>query len=212
MDWTFDGVHLASWLAWAAPALGLACAAVMGLWLVCQHAIAALRSQPVLAADPFTKVLPLPTPPAPPAATMETRADLPAMRTLATALRPPSFNPAMIPARVRDRMRSSIFRRRERRVALRRGGDPLPVDVSDAQGAAPPMPGKILDRSRTGVCLLLDESLPVNTVVSIRSHMYAEDANWVQIRVRHCRPRGDQFVLGCQFTVEQPWSVLLLFG
>ena len=35
---------------------------------------------------------------------------------------------------------------------------------------------------------------------------------WVGVVVRHCRNRGDHFLIGCQFHTTPPWGVLLLFG
>jgi hypothetical protein len=42
---------------------------------------------------------------------------------------------------------------------------------------------------------------------------YAEPSPWVRVQVKRSQPEEDgQWILGCQFTEPQPWSVLLFFG
>lgn len=213
MDAVFDGVQLPAWLMWAAPAVGLAFAAFFGVCLAVHKARAKLRFEVPLNIEAFARAMPVTATARLPSSTPdETRTDRPAMRTLANCPPPPPLRLIPVAPNGRKRGCSSIFRRRERRQALRRGGDPFPVLLRTNPTDEMPYPADVLDRSRTGLCIVVDREYPVTSVIQVRSSMYEEDAVWVPILIRHCRARGDKWVLGCQFTCEQPWSVLLLFG
>jgi hypothetical protein len=97
-------------------------------------------------------------------------------------------------------------------MALRRGSEPFPVDLNDACASGASYLAHILDRSKSGLCIAVSEPVAMDTILSVRSRAYADAAVWVQIRVRHCRQKDHQWLLGCSFVTEQPWSVLLMFG
>src|SRR5262245_32834657 len=103
-----------------------------------------------------------------------------------------------------------LGKRRDKRSALRRKGEPVKVLVT---GAAPePLPGLVVDRSRGGLGLVLHQQVPTGTVLGVRAGAAPEDLPWVQVMVRHCRAHGDSWKVGCQFVEKLPWSVVLLFG
>lgn len=211
MEAIYETVHIPNWLTWAAPVLGGLVASLMAFAVIMQRAQARLRFATATPAGAFLNALPKVPDPAV-RCLAETRTDVPARRTVvAIPVRPPG-RLAPVPAFVRRRGHSSIFRRRERRQALRRGGDPYPVMIRHLGSDLAVLPGDVLDRSRTGMCLAVEGPLAAETVVEVRASIYGDEGVWVPVRVRHCRQRGKKWILGCQFTSEQPWSVLLLFG
>jgi hypothetical protein len=100
----------------------------------------------------------------------------------------------------------------ERRAALRRGGNPVAVLISDAETRAKPSTGWVIDRSTGGLCLSVPEPVVEGTVLSVRTSNAPESIPWVQLEVKNCRLVGKEYELGCQFVRTPPWSVLLLFG
>jgi len=101
---------------------------------------------------------------------------------------------------------------RERRIALRRGGNPVAVLISDAETRSTPSPGWVIDRSTGGLCLSVPDPVVEGTILSVRTSNAPESIPWVQLEVKNCRLVGREYELGCQFVRTPPWSVLLLFG
>jgi hypothetical protein len=99
-----------------------------------------------------------------------------------------------------------------KRSSLRRDGNPIEVLVSAQDGAAPPIPGTVIDRSRGGLRIRVPESLPVSSLLKVRASHSPEELPWVQLDVRNCQAAGDKWDLGCQFTQDHTWGTLLLFG
>jgi hypothetical protein len=100
----------------------------------------------------------------------------------------------------------------ERRGALRRGGNPVAILISDAEARADPTNGYVVDRSTGGLCLSVSNAIPEGTVLSVRTTNAPNTVPWVQIEVKNCRPVGSEYELGCRFVRTPPWSVMLLFG
>jgi hypothetical protein len=99
-----------------------------------------------------------------------------------------------------------------KRGALRRGGNPVPVLVSDLVEPEEAIQGLVLNRSRGGLCLSVPQPIEVGRLLAVRTPDFPEGLDPVQIRVRHCSQKGDTCHLGCQFMQTHPWSVLLIFG
>jgi hypothetical protein len=100
----------------------------------------------------------------------------------------------------------------ERRGALRRGGNPIAILISDAEAHTDPTPGYVVDRSTGGLCLSVPNAVPEGTVLSVRTTNAPQTVPWVQIEVKNCRAVGGEYELGCRFVRTPPWSVMLLFG
>jgi len=100
---------------------------------------------------------------------------------------------------------------RERRASVRRKGNPIGVIILAGE-SAPAEPGLVIDRSKGGLCVTMSQPVPVGTTLQLRACQAPEDTPWIPVLVRHCAAKGDRWHLGCQFTQELPWSVLLLFG
>jgi hypothetical protein len=97
-----------------------------------------------------------------------------------------------------------------RRKHLRREGRPTRVHLSDGQGE--PTLCWVVNRSRGGLGIALDRPVNAGTGIKVRPVDAPEDVPWVQVLVRNCRRKGKRWYLGCQFTTELPWSLILLFG
>ncbi|CAN5405334.1 hypothetical protein BH10PLA2_BH10PLA2_31290 [soil metagenome] len=220
MEPFFQDFKLPVWISWAAPLAALGVSALLGLLVVYKRTRAGLLAIPPVP----VRSLPLASPvdePAPGNYELKSKHELktqptpPSVRAPVRAQQAPA--PAapirgLTPVTTRGRGRSGMFRRSERRLALRRDSDPFPVQLSDEHIKTPSFGAHILDRSRTGLCIAVSQPIAANTILSVRSEAYGEEAVWVQVCVRHCRQREDRWLLGCAFISEQPWSVLLMFG
>ena len=100
----------------------------------------------------------------------------------------------------------------ERRASIRRGGKLVNVLISDAEGAADPFHGLVLDRSLNGLRLEVDRPVKADTVLSVRTAAASPPMPWIQVQVRRCHFRDGSWELGCQFVRTPPYSHLLLFG
>jgi hypothetical protein len=100
----------------------------------------------------------------------------------------------------------------ERRSSLRRGGNPVPIFLSDAEARSDPTPGWVVDRSMGGLCVSVEEPVATGTILSVRAANAPNTIPWIQVEVRNCRATEDRYELGCQFVRTPPWSTLLLFG
>jgi hypothetical protein len=100
----------------------------------------------------------------------------------------------------------------EKRSSVRRQGSLVEVLVTDAGHAARPVRGWIHDRSMGGVCLMLERSLTLSTVLNVRAANAPQSTPWVQVTVRNYRRWGRDWMHGCQFIKTPQSSVLLTFG
>ncbi|MBY0524393.1 MAG: PilZ domain-containing protein [Gemmataceae bacterium] len=100
----------------------------------------------------------------------------------------------------------------ERRTAPRRRGNPVSVQVSDANARTEPFQGWVVDRSSGGLRLLVDQSVSAGTVLSVRPTKAHPSFPWVQVKVRSCRPERSSWNLGCQFVAKLSWAELQVFG
>jgi hypothetical protein len=102
--------------------------------------------------------------------------------------------------------------RGEKRRALRRKGQPVPVLVTHFEKPGLEEVGWVMDRSQGGLRLIFTRSLPAGDELSVRAENASDDMPWVALRVKHCRQSGKRWIIGCEFVDALPWSVLLLFG
>jgi hypothetical protein len=100
----------------------------------------------------------------------------------------------------------------EQRGAHRRKGNPIGVQITDADGKGEPIHGVIINRSAGGLGLEMDRPIDVNTTVSVRVVNAPVTVPWIQVQVRSCRQHENGWLLGCQFLKPPPWSIMLLFG
>jgi hypothetical protein len=100
----------------------------------------------------------------------------------------------------------------EKRHSTRRRGSLVEVLVTDAGLSARPVRGWVHDRSLGGLCLVLDRSITVSTILHLRAAEAQLSTPWVQVTVRNCRAWEGKWMLGCQFIKTPQWAVLLTFG
>lgn len=101
---------------------------------------------------------------------------------------------------------------KERRGGLRRKGTPIAVLITDAAATAPPFGGWVVERSRTGLGMLVDRPIGVGTRLNIKPSEAGANFPWILVDVKSCRPDKDNARLGCHFVSKVPWSLLLKFG
>ncbi len=100
----------------------------------------------------------------------------------------------------------------ERRVAARRKGNHVGILVTDPEAQGEPVFGWVVDRSLTGLCLMLSEEVAPETILSVKPRQHPPATPWVKVRVRNCKRDPDGFEIGCEFERVPAWGVLLLFG
>jgi hypothetical protein len=81
-----------------------------------------------------------------------------------------------------------------------------------ALGEGKATPCRVVNRSRTGLALVVRQPIEVGTMLQVRADDAPETVPWVAIQVRNCRARRKHWIVGCQFQQELPWDILLLFG
>lgn len=100
----------------------------------------------------------------------------------------------------------------EQRGTPRRKGNPVGIDITDAQAKGEPFHAVVVNRSAGGLCLETDRPIEVATIVSLRVVNAPVTVPWIQVQIRSCRPEVNNWILGCQFVKSPPWSIMLLFG
>jgi hypothetical protein len=88
--------------------------------------------------------------------------------------------------------------------AERRGAVRLPADVGRASvrsAGSPEREAAVLDRSPGGLSLRLGGMVLPGAVLGVRLH---PGAGWLPVEVRHARPDGGAWVVGCVFAHEPP--------
>lgn len=101
---------------------------------------------------------------------------------------------------------------KDRRVAPRRRGNPVEVELLHDVPGSEPIRGYVYDRSIGGLGILVDNPIPAGTVLRVRPKQGAEGMLWTGITVRFCRQSVPQYELGCQFHRTPNWGLLLQFG
>jgi len=100
----------------------------------------------------------------------------------------------------------------EQRGAHRRKGNPIGVQITDAEAKGEPFDAVVVNRSAGGLCLETDRPIDATTIVSIRVINAPVTVPWIEVQIRSCRQEDSTWLLGCQFVKPPPWSIMLLFG
>ena len=103
-------------------------------------------------------------------------------------------------------------RHNERRAALRRGGHPVTVDIHDPDELQPSQQGWVLDRSVSGLCLMVPNALPVGSFWKVRPCNAPQTMPPVRVEIKSCVPDGAEWKLGCCFEKTPNYAILLMFG
>jgi serine/threonine protein kinase len=101
---------------------------------------------------------------------------------------------------------------KERRGAVRRAGNPVSVVVTSAGGRGETLSGWVLNRSSSGLGLLVDEALEVGTVVTVQPTKSNPGPRPIPVRIMYCIPERASWRVGCQFVDKPSYEELRLFG
>jgi PilZ domain len=101
---------------------------------------------------------------------------------------------------------------KNKRGARRRATLKIPVEILLAGAQGEPLKGWVLDRSNSGMRLEIPGKIEIGTILQVRNADHARSAPWVQVEVRNCVVKANQWRAGCRFTHPQPAEVLLFFG
>ncbi|VTS03114.1 hypothetical protein [Tuwongella immobilis] len=100
----------------------------------------------------------------------------------------------------------------ERRTAVRRSGNPIPVLLTIESERMKPNRVIVVDRSTTGLRLASHENYPPGCVLQVKAENAPDTIPWVPIEICYTRWNGKYFELGCRFAQTPSWNILLLFG
>jgi hypothetical protein len=100
----------------------------------------------------------------------------------------------------------------ERRNAMRRKGSSISLQITDPKGKYPTTEGWVLDRSVTGLGVIVDRPVDAGTILRVKPENAPPLTPLLDIEVRSCKPYETDFHLGCVFVKTPPYSVLMLFG
>jgi serine/threonine protein kinase len=101
---------------------------------------------------------------------------------------------------------------KERREAARRIGSPVSVVVMAPTVRPEPISGWVINRSSSGLGLLLDEDLEVGTVVDVQPARCSSGPFGVSVRVIRCATERGSWRIGCKFVEKHSHEKLRMFG
>jgi hypothetical protein len=100
----------------------------------------------------------------------------------------------------------------EQRVAARRSGNAVSIQVRDPEGKGPEQQGWVVDRSVGGLSLELENALEPGTTWQVRPRNAPTGTPWVTVEARSCVMEGGTWKIGCKFDKTPTWNILMLFG
>jgi serine/threonine protein kinase len=100
----------------------------------------------------------------------------------------------------------------ERRAHARRGGNLTAVLAAADPKGKDVNKGYVLDRSATGLGLLLADPLEIGTQIYVRPDQPQHATRWTVAKVIYCFQERIRWRVGCAFTRELKWDELRLFG
>jgi hypothetical protein len=100
----------------------------------------------------------------------------------------------------------------ERRAALRRGGHPVTVDLHHPDELQPSQQGWVLDRSVSGLCLMVPNALPVGSFWKVKPCNARRTTPAVRVEVKSCVSDGAEWKIGFCFEKTPNYATLLMFG
>lgn len=99
----------------------------------------------------------------------------------------------------------------DKRSNFRRRDKVVEIMLAVAPGAEPRR-AWVVDRSTTGLGILVKVAVETGTVIGVRPMDAPPSVPWVDVEVRSCAAQGKHFRLGCKFLETPAWGVLLMFG
>jgi hypothetical protein len=99
----------------------------------------------------------------------------------------------------------------EKRSALRRGGSTVRVALYWAEKDRT-LEATVVDRSLKGLGIVVNHRFTRGTLLTVQPSYVRGGSCSVEVEVRHCRQKGKQWFLGCQFLKPPLSNVLILLG
>jgi hypothetical protein len=100
----------------------------------------------------------------------------------------------------------------DQRAEFRRPGNPVLVQIADADQQRSPWNAWVVDRSRRGLLLAVERPLLVGNVYSVRPIQAPPATPWTAIEIRHCSQLDGHWEAGCRFLQLPSVAVVMLFG
>jgi hypothetical protein len=100
----------------------------------------------------------------------------------------------------------------EHRVAFRRIGNAVLIQVVDADSQRKPTLAWVIDRSRSGLRIAAERELPIGGLFTVRPMNAPPSTPWSAVEVRHCSRGDGHWEAGCRFLQPPPVQVLMQFG
>ena len=100
----------------------------------------------------------------------------------------------------------------ERRAAARRAGHAVTVALTHPDEPEPALHGWVANRSLGGLCLMVPQAVPINSVWKARPSEAPRTTPPVRVIVKTCVAEGGAWKLNCQFEKTPSYAVLLMFG
>lgn len=92
------------------------------------------------------------------------------------------------------------------------GGKPVSVMISDGTTSSDPLSGWVVDRPSGGFKILVDDEIPIGSVISVKPNVLSLNAQWVNVCVKSRRPERQSWIITCTFVERPPWAALALFN
>ncbi|MBL8798568.1 MAG: hypothetical protein JNM56_32025 [Planctomycetia bacterium] len=120
----------------------------------------------------------------------------------------PPDEPAAMEEPPRKPMRSPFEMDDETKI----GGKPVSVMISDGTASSDPLSGWVIDRPSGGFKILVDDEIPIGSVISVKPNVPSPNAQWVNVCVKSKRPERHSWIISCTFVERPPWAALALFN
>lgn len=92
------------------------------------------------------------------------------------------------------------------------GGKPVSVMISNGTASSDPLSGWVIDRPSGGFKILVDDEIPIGSVISVKPNVPSPNAQWVNVCVKSRRPERQSFIITCTFVERPAWAALALFN
>jgi hypothetical protein len=86
-----------------------------------------------------------------------------------------------------------------------------PIDVLAAKKGHKPFRGWVVDHSLGGFRLLLPRKFAIDHLICIRPPNASESIPWLQLQIKSCQPKDEQWEVGCALQSSPSYSVLLSY-
>lgn len=100
----------------------------------------------------------------------------------------------------------------EQRSNFRRPGNPIVVMIADGDERRIRWNAWVVDRSRHGLRIAIEQPLVVGEKYAIRPSSASATTPWSTVEARHCTPVDKHWEAGCQFLEPPPIAVFMQFG